>query len=541
MTVSVSVSNVVSRLEELAEKAPGRPAVIVGESRVSFRSLNEDCGRIASGLGKIGLRRGARAALMVPPGPDFFALTFALFKIGAVPVLVDPGIGVQNLGSCLAEAEPEAFIGTPKAQLVRALGRWAKGSLRLNVTVGRPWLGGHSLEDIRRLGEARSSASLTARSDETAAVLFTSGSTGAPKGAVYTHAIFSAQIALLQEMFGVEPGEVSVATFPLFGLFDVALGMTAVIPRMDAAKPGSVDPREIIGPIQNHGAAQLFGSPALLERVARYGEAHKIHLPTLKRVISAGAPVPAKLLERFSRLLSRQARIYTPYGATEALPVCSIESREILGETASLTAGGRGVCVGRPVPGVEISIIKISDQAIGSWSEDLVLPDGEIGEIAVRGPVVTRRYHNRPEAEALAKISGPDGEIRHRMGDLGYRDGDGRIWFCGRKSHRVRTPSGVLYTIPCEAVFNRHPKARRTALVGVGEPGSQIPVLCVELEKGASGRKAVKAELLALGAAHPHTLGIKTILFHPRFPVDVRHNAKIFREKLALWATRKIG
>jgi len=156
---------------------------------------------------------------------------------------------------------------------------------------------------------------------------------------------------------------------------------------------------------------------------------------------------------------------------------------------------------------------------------------------------VTRGYFNRPEADLLAKIDDPaGGGFFHRMGDLGGKDDEGRIWFCGRKSHRVVTPDEVLFTIPCEAVFNTHPRVFRTALVGIGEKGRQRPVLCVELEKGTRiDREQVRRELLAIAGAHVHPHGIGTILFHPAFPVDIRHNAKIFREKLALWAARRLA
>lgn len=286
----------------------------------------------------------------------------------------------------------------------------------------------------------------------------------------------------------------------------------------------------------------MFGSPALLNRVGRYGETEGITLPDMQRVISAGAPVPAATLERFSGLLPECGEIFTPYGATEALPVCSIGSREILGETAAATGEGRGICVGRPVSGLSLAIIGISDVPVERWDDALQLKDGEIGEIVVRGPQVTAAYFNRPEANRLAKISGPDGGFWHRMGDLGYLDEKGRVWFCGRKSHRLRTATGELYTIPVEGVFNTHPEVFRTALVGIGRPGSQRPVLCVELEQGVSSswKEQIRIELLEIGAAYPHTVGVTDILFHPAFPVDIRHNAKIFREKLAVWAAAKL-
>jgi len=278
--------------------------------------------------------------------------------------------------------------------------------------------------------------------------------------------------------------------------------------------------------------------------VAAHGVLHGVHLPSLKRVISAGAPVPASVLASFGSLLAAEAELFTPYGATESLPVCSIGSREILAETAMKTDAGAGVCVGRPVPGVHLEIIRILDEPIPCWSDDLRVPPGQIGEIAVSGAVVTRGYFRRDASTRLAKIEDPERHrFFHRMGDLGYRDETGRVWFCGRKAHRVVIREGTLFTIPCEGVFNQHPQVYRTALVGVpAADGRQTPVLCVETEQAetAARREQIRQELLQLGAGHPHTAGIGNILFHPGFPVDIRHNAKIFREKLARWAAAKL-
>ena len=130
------------------------------------------------------------------------------------------------------------------------------------------------------------------------------------------------------------------------------------------------------------------------------------------------------------------------------------------------------------------------------------------------------------------------------MGDVGYFDEHGRLWFCGRKLQRVVTAAGTLFTIPCEGVFNVHPAVYRTALVGVERDGAVEPVLCVEVDSAQArtiDRETLRRELLELAAAHSHTKAIHRILFHPSFPVDIRHNAKIFRERLAEWAARQLG
>jgi acyl-CoA synthetase (AMP-forming)/AMP-acid ligase II len=547
--------NVALHLPAAARSRPNALAVVCPAGRFrsrqaythfTCRQLDEESDRIARGLHATGVRRGMRTVLMVPPSLEFFALTFALFKLGAVLVLIDPGMGVRHLGRCLGEAEPEAFIGVRKAHVARRFLRWAP-SAKITVGVGSRLFCRHSLRETVLLGESEirnltSEIPVDVTADETAAILFTSGSTGIAKGALYTHGIFAAQVDALRNLYDIRPGEIDLATFPLFALFAPALGMTAVVPDMDPTRPAKVHPPNIIRVIRDWGVTNMFGSPALLNAIGRWGVEHDVRLPSLRRVISAGAPVPGAVIGRMTKLLDPDAEVFTPYGATECLPVASIGGREILGETRLKTDAGAGVCVGRPVLGVHMAIIPISDDPIAAWDEALRLQPNQIGEITVTGPFVTKAYHARPEATRLAKIVDKSGTVWHRMGDVGYLDECGRLWFCGRKSHRVTTPAGTLYTIPVEAVFNTHPAVYRTALVGVGPSGKQTPVLYVELESSARGadREKLTGDLLDIGAKHEHTRPIRHVLYHKSFPVDVRHNAKIFREKLAKWAAKRL-
>ncbi len=543
--------NMATFIRDWAGRLPSKRAVVFPQGRdasgrvsythLTFRQLEEESNRHARGFQKLGIRRGMRTALMLTPSLEFFAATFALFKLGAVIVLIDPGIGIQNLGKCLGEAAPEAFIGVTKAHAARVLLRWSPATIRICVTHGRRlFWGGSTLAETR--DPDGSPFPIEHMGDETGAIMFTSGSTGVSKGAVYTHNILMHQVKFIQELYRFDEHDVDLATFPLFALLDACLGTTVVIPDMDATRPADADPVKLIEAIENNGATVMFGSPALVNTLSRYGEAHGIKLPTLRTVISCGAPARNDVLARFQKMLPETTQIHTPYGATEALPVSDIGSHEILGDTAAETARGGGTCIGRHVPEVAVRIIRITDEPIPTWSEELVLPTGVTGEIAVSGPIVTREYHERPEATALAKIRAADGTVWHRMGDCGRIDASGRLWFCGRKSHRVETANRTLFTIPCEAVFNQHPKVYRTALVGIGTRGRQTPVLCVELEKnaGTADQPALISELRALGAAHEHTREITTFLFHPEFPVDIRHNAKIGREKLAVWAAEHL-
>ena len=544
-------SNIASHLPAMAKQQPDTLAVAVQQAgkhypQYTYRELDAESDQIARGLREIGIVKGTRTVLMFKPSLEFFALVFALFKVGAVLVAVDPGIGIRNLGKCLAEAEPDAFIGIKTAHIARLLFGWAKKTLNINVIVGSGRIinwGMVSLKQVNHFGSGSEKPAMDdTQPEDMAAILFTSGSTGIPKGVIYSHGNFTAQVRALQALYQIQPGEIDLATFPLFALFAPAMGMTSIIPDMDFTRPGQVDPARIFAAIDDFGVTTMFGSPALLNRVGRFGVEHNKQLPTLRRVLSAGAPVPAVVIERFKQMLNPDVQIYTPYGATESLPVSSIGSDNVLGETRYATEQGKGVCVGQPVDGLEVKVINITDTEIPKWHDELVLPENEIGEIVVKGLQVTRAYYNRKQATELAKITDGDNGFWHRMGDTGYLDEQGRLWFCGRMSQRVITEDGVLFTIPCEGVFNVHLDVFRTALVGVSIKNKTVPVLCVELE--ADNRQidhnGLSDELRQLGSKLEHTRQIRHYLFHPAFPVDIRHNAKIGREKLAQWAQKKL-
>lgn len=523
---------------------PGSAATRTYRS-LTYTELDALSTRVASGLPRAGIEPGQRVALMVPPSPELFGLVFGLFKAGAVPVMIDPGIGLRRLGECLAQAQPHAFIGIPLAHAVRVAFGWGRATVRQHVTVGRRWFwGGTTFEQLVSAG-SDNDPDIARRLDATdpeqaAAVLFTSGATGPPKGVVYRHRHFAAQVRMIRDLYGIEPGEIDLPTFPMFALFDPALGMTTVLPRMDFTKPAKIDPNEVLGAAERFACTNMFGSPALLDTVSRALVGNST-LTTMRRVITAGAPVSPTILARMAKILPVDARIHTPYGATENLPVASIDHTEVLGDTAQRTAAGAGVCVGLPLAENDVRIIAITDAPQATWSDELLLNAGEIGEIAVLGPTTTDAYFGRADADASAKIRHVDGGVRHRMGDVGYVDEGGRLWYCGRKAHRVVTAAGTLFTSQVEGIFNQHEAVRRSALVGVPAGDFAVPVVVIEAEPGApAGGPDTVAAMRSLAAEHPLTAAIEHFLWHKSLPVDIRHNAKIDRPALARWAATRM-
>ncbi|MFZ3475800.1 fatty acid CoA ligase family protein [Streptomyces sp. 4.24] len=576
--VNVAPEGLADHLARNAATFPDRAAVIHPEPSarepdgrpryraVSYGQLQRSVEDLAHGLARAGITRGTKTVLMAPPGPDLFALAFALFRLGAVPVIVDPGMGVRRMLHCYRAVGAEAFIGPPLAHLVRVLGRRTFAAVRIPVTLGRGLLGGfgggaHTLARLRVLPGPRSEPAPVG-GDDLLMIGFTTGSTGPAKGVEYTHRMALSIARQIEAAHGRTRDDTSLVTLPFYGLLDLVYGSTLVLAPLAPAKVAQADPALLVDALERFAVTTLFASPALLRNLADHLTTHDGHpLPDLRCVVSGGAPVPDAVVARLRAVLDEKAGVHVTYGATEVLPITSIESEDILGERAARTAEGAGTCVGRPVPGTLVRIAPVTDGPLPRLLPgEPPLPAGRVGEILVAGESVSPRYHGAPHSDALHKTyEDPPGSpgvsrVWHRTGDLGYLAPDGHLWFCGRKAQRVRTDGQDLHTVRCEGIFNAHPLVRRSALVGIrtgtgegaapGLPaGARRPVVCVETAHplDPAAWQELTAELRSLAAAHAPTEPVKEFLRHPGFPVDIRHNAKIGREELARWAERQLA
>ena len=534
--------NVAHFLAEQARIAPSQIAVrapqgrdsqgaIVYTSR-SFAQLEADASAAAHFFLAEGIRRGTRVLLLVKLGLDLIRIVFALFKMGAVPIVIDPGMGLKRFLRCVRHTRPEVLLGTPTAVLVARLFRPSFRGVAIKLWVGRNF--GRQLASYQCCGTF---SVVDSRANELAAILFTSGSTGPAKGVCYEHGMFLAQVNAIRSQYQIEPGEVDLPMLPVFALFNPALGMCTVVPEMNPSRPATVDAEKIVRAIQQNKVTSSFGSPALWTKIARYCHTRKLTLPSIRRILMAGAPVPPGLMQQMKSIVPN-GEIHSPYGATEALPISSISASQVVQETAILTQAGEGTCLGLPLEGVDVRIIESVDGVIARL--DLVVEQAQrqVGEIIVCGPTVTRVYDQLPAADLSSKIF-DDNTHWHRMGDLGWLDGEGRLWFCGRKAEQVLSPAGPLYTDCCEAIFNQHSQVFRSALI---DSGGGHPAIVVEPELGhfpSSDSQRVKfiKELRSCAQGNVKTASIKDFFFERNLPVDVRHNAKIHRLSLA----RKFG
>jgi olefin beta-lactone synthetase len=513
------------------------PGGEVAHHTLGFGELDPLTDAAARIFRRAGIRPGTRTLLALNPGEPLVVGLYGLLKAGAVPVLIDPGMGFRAALACVERTRPQALVGTLKATLLSRLPLRALGSLAVRVTLGT----GTLRRELARARHGEADPLHAAGPDDLAAILFTSGSTGSPKGVRYTHGMLEAQLGLIRSTFGMGCGDIDLPLLPAFSAFNPALGVTTVTPLINPAKPAACDPMPLLEAIRGEKVTTSFGSPTLWDILARAAEVRRLTLPSLRLILTAGAPVPPGLVARLARV-APNATVHTPYGATECLPVSSVTGAEILRETGEAARLGRGTCVGRPVGGVRIRVVREHDGPLSSPDSAEGCASGEVGEVLVTGPTVTREYDHLPEATRLAKCVDAQGCTWHRMGDLGTLDAKGRLWFHGRRVEALRTSQGRLTTESVEPSFADHPAVARCALVGIGPRGRQEAALVVQPRRMPARdieARNLAAELRHHAAANPLSLRVRWVVFQASLPVDVRHNAKVHRLRLAAhWTAR---
>lgn len=552
--VSPGISlNVADEFSRLAQQRADAPAVVVARhakprsaasyERLSFGRCLELADAYTCGLRECGIERYDTALILMKSMQDLAPVFLALWKIGAVPLVFDGGGARQQKLRLIEEAAPKALIGIPISHALRVYYRKAFGSVSHSVSTGHFRFGVPTLGSFLRRRRNGSPTSVPSTADDPVAIVFTSGSTGPPKGVVYTHGNGVAIAEAMKESLAVGPGDVCLSGHPAFAMHFLGTGATVVVPGFDPRYPLRADPAALLDVIRHQKPAVAFLQLSLLRNLWRHCAARGDKIPYLRKILTTGASVGLDLVEGLHACLAEpEADLHIMYGATEALCISYATGRDLLARAAE-TRGGRGTYLGRPSSGVRVRIIGITPRPLERWNSSLTLPAREIGEICVWGPVVTPEYKDRPEATRRAKI--PDGDgLWHRMGDAGYIDEDGDLWLCGRIADRVETEAGNLYPDLVEPVFNQHPQVARSALVGAPAAGSLMrrPVVLIESEPGAGGSlsrgQRLSEELRSLASRHPSTRNLRDItISKTTFPVDIRHYTKIRRDLL----TRQIG
>jgi acyl-CoA synthetase (AMP-forming)/AMP-acid ligase II len=301
---------------QLAEQAVARPdAVALVEAgtgrRFTFAELDRAASAAAREWTAAGVGRGSAVLVFVPVSAALYVALLGLFRAGGVALFLDPSAGRAHLERCCARWAPDALLATPKAHLLRLV----SAALR---RIPRKFVVGAWLPATRRwpsAWEGEIEPADAARPEDPAMVTFTSGSTGTPKAAVRTHAFLMAQYRALAPALELAPGDVDLATLPVFVLANLAAGLTTVLPSADLRRPGAVDAARIFRDVLSHGVSRIAASPAFFERLVEHGRATGTILPGLRHLHTGGAPVFPRLLEELGRL-GPGARAVAVYGST---------------------------------------------------------------------------------------------------------------------------------------------------------------------------------------------------------------------------------
>lgn len=520
---------------EINLEAPDSTAIVeLGEGgrHITFAGLAERVAAVAAGLAARGVKPGQRVAVLVPPGIDLTTLVYASWRLGAIVVVADAGLGVRRLGAALRGAAPDHLIairrGLLLAKAARVPGRHHRFEREDAIAIAH--------EGLRAGVDATPPVATNPEDD--GAILFTSGATGPPKGVVYTRGRLSAQVALLRDTFDLHPGTRFVAAFAPFALYGAALGLPSAVPDMDVTAPHTLTSTALAEAAERIGADVVFASPAALRNVAATADVltgdGRAALRDVRLLLSAGAPVPVSLLHRIRDLMP-SAATHTPYGMTEALPVATIDPTQ---HTPSAEDDDPdGVCVGRPLDQVTVRLAPLDPD--GTPSRDpatLTEAPGVLGEVVVSGPHIKSRYDGLWATTRASEH--PPGW--HRTGDVGEFDAAGRLWVQGRLAHVAQTSAGAVPPYGIEQRLEGVEDVEAAAVVGVGPPGTQQLVAIVVPTERLPRITGTPLAPSALAARVRRAAGVDlaAVLQRDWLPVDVRHASKVDRSNLALWATR---
>jgi acyl-coenzyme A synthetase/AMP-(fatty) acid ligase len=502
---------------------------------VSWDQLERAVRDLASGLAARGIRPGDRVALLIPPGAELAAALYACWRIGAVVVIADAGLGLAGLGRALRGAGPDHVIGIARG-LAAAAGLRVPGRRIAAGDALTPALRALGVTDtlgaLARLGRGRSLPAPPGP-DADCAVIFTSGATGPPKGVRYRHRQVQAQVAVLRRTYEITDADRIVAAFAPFALYGPMLGIASAVPDVDVTTPADLTAVALAEAVAAIEATLVFASPGALRNVVATAHALRPHhhaaLAGVRLLLSAGAPVPVTLLRDLQRLLPG-AELHTPYGMTEALPITSISLRQI-----EAAGAGNGVCVGRPVAGVDVAVSPLDPT--GTANGALTTEPGVTGEICVSADHVKDRYDR---LWAIERSSSRDPGW-HRTSDVGHLDGEGRLWVEGRLAHVIVTARGVLTPVGIEQRVAAMPEIREAAVVGVGPRGTAQIAVVVVLEDAREHRRVLAGTTLTAAVRRAAGVDVSAVLVVPSLPVDIRHQSKIDRARVSVWAERVLA
>jgi acyl-CoA synthetase (AMP-forming)/AMP-acid ligase II len=504
--------NLLEHLRAQVAAHPDKPAILERDGSVlTFADLERRSAGLAGVLHARGVRAGDAVMVLVPMSGALYVTLAAVFRLGAVVMVVDPASGLEHVQRCCALNPPKALVGSGLAHWLSLLVP-ALRSVPVRVTT-RGWFPGSSAVNAA-VPPLEGIAAVTA--DAPALLTFTSGTTGTPKAALRTHGLLLAQFAALESLLEPIDGDVDLATLPIVALANLGAGVTTVMPDANLRRPARLNPQPILGQIARHRITRTAASPALLERLADHALEREITLPGLTRIFSGGGPVFPRVLYKLYQV-APNARLYSVYGSTEAEPIAHIEYSDMKPDDFDAMRGGHGLLVGKPVPEITLRVVSPQSLSSGVGLEAATLPASEIGEIVVSGAHVLPGYlHGRGDSETKVRVNG---RIWHRTGDAGSLDAQGRLWLAGRVNARISDAHGVIYPFSVECAALEVDGVQRCAFLEF----QNKRLLCVEWD----GKPEPDVLLERLDWAH-----VDEVRDVKALPMDSRHNAKVDLKRL---------
>jgi long-chain acyl-CoA synthetase len=450
--------NLAVLLEDSAREVPDRDAVVHGATRLTYAEVDAAAAQVAASLVARGIQPGDRVALSCPNLPYVPIVYYGILKAGAVVVPLNVLLTEREIAYHLEDSQAKAYFcfqGTaelPMGEAGLAAFQSTEGCEHFVLLTADP-------ADVSPIPQVETFAefvhrqptafvSLPTAETDTAVILYTSGTTGRPKGAELTHSNMAHNALLANRLFGEHPHDVHLISLPLFHSFGQSVQMNSgfasrativLVPRFDAAT--------VLSLMQRERVTFFAGVPTMYWGLLGYEDAERFDLETiaatLRIAVSGGAALPLEVLEQFEKRFG--VPILEGYGLSETSPIATFNR---------VDRPRRAGSVGLPVWGVEVTVVR----ADGSEADT-----DEPGEIAIRGHNVMKGYLGRPEATAEAI----DAQGRFRTGDIGKRDADGYLYIVDRKKDMIIRGGFNVYPRELEEVLLTHPEVSLAAVVGV--------------------------------------------------------------------------
>jgi len=431
------MTNLATNLKDAAGQYPDRPAVRLDDAVIAYAELDDLTARVAGWLRGRGVEAGDRIGLMLPNVPAFVVLYYGVLRAGATVVPMNPLLKAREVRHYLGDSGARVVFAWHTAAGEAAAGAAEVGAETVTVTAD-------TLDEIASWPARTEFA--TREDEDTAVILYTSGTTGTPKGAQLTHANLRANAAIsASSLFGVTQDDVIMGCLPLFHAFGQTCALNvAVLAGAGLTLISRFDAAAALNVIERDGVSVFMGVPTMYVAMLHAGPG-VADTSTLRLCVSGGAALPVEVLTGFGAEFG--ARILEGYGLSETSPVASFNRVD----------NAKPGSIGLPIDGVDMRVVDADGDEV---------PCGESGEIVIRGHNVMRGYWNKPEETAGVFTTGG----WFHSGDVGRRDEDGFFYIVDRKKDMIIRGGFNVYPREIEEVLYEHPAVLEAAVIGVPHP-----------------------------------------------------------------------